>query len=151
MKLLRRINERKGFTFVEMMMVIAILAVILAFAVPGFASYSKRIKLMELDDSARTIFMAAQNRLMSLHTSGADIDFAGSESVKIDEVPDCFTKVKDEHGNEKEYYDYTAEGYYQPDFRYITSKKIKDIADSDHSIIVGLSSGGAMILRGRGA
>lgn len=143
MKLLRRINERKGFTFVEMMMVIAILAVILAFAVPGFASYSKRIKLMELDDSARTIFMAAQNRLMSLHTSGADIDFAGSQSVKIDEVPDCFTKVKDEHGNEKEYYDYTAEGYYQPDFRYITSKKIKDIADSDHSIIVELSSGGA--------
>ena len=142
MKLLRRINERKGFTFVEMMMVIAILAVILAFAVPGFASYSKRIKLMELDDSARTIFMAAQNRLMSLHTSGADIDFAGSQSVKIDEVPDCFTKVKDEHGNEKEYYDYTAEGYYQPDFRYITSKKIKDIADSDHSIIVELSSGG---------
>lgn len=142
MKLLRRINERKGFTFVEMMMVIAILAVILAFAVPGFASYSKRIKLMELDDSARTIFMAAQNRLMSLHTSGADIDFAGSQSVKIDEVPDCFTKVKDEHGNEKEYYDYTAEGYYQPDFRYITSKKIKEIADKDHSIIVELSSGG---------
>lgn len=142
MKLLRRINERKGFTFVEMMMVIAILAVILAFAVPGFASYSKRIKLMELDDSARTIFMAAQNRLMSLHTSGADIDFAGSESVKIEDVPDCFTKVKDKDGNLKEYYDYTAEGYYQPDFRYITSKKIKDIADKDHSIIVGLSSGG---------
>lgn len=145
MKLLRRINERKGFTFVEMMMVIAILAVILAFAVPGFASYSKRIKLMELDDSARTIFMAAQNRLMSLHTSGADIDFddAGAVEVAIENVPDCFTKVKDKDGNLKEYYDYTAEGYYQPDFRYITSKKIKEIADKDHSIIVELSSGGA--------
>ena len=143
MKLLRRINERKGFTFVEMMMVIAILAVILAFAVPGFASYSKRIKLMELDDSARTIFMAAQNRLMSLHTSGADIDFAESEPVEIENVPEEF---------KNEALDYSADGYYQPKFRYITSDSIKAINDSDdaddkddrdRSIIVGLSSGGA--------
>ena len=75
MKLLRKMKGHRGFTFVEMIVVIAILAIITAVAVPSVASYTTSIKLMELDDSARAIYMAVQNRFTTMKEAGKDLTF----------------------------------------------------------------------------
>ncbi len=113
MKLLQRMKSKKGFTLVEMVLVIAILAVILAFAVPGVDSYVKRIKLMELDDSARSIFMAAQNKLMTLRSSGKSLNFDGAKLVELENVPEDFRKDND--GNLLDF----ADSKNPPKFSYI--------------------------------
>ena len=124
MKLLQRMKSKKGFTLVEMVLVIAILAVILAFAVPGVDSYVKRIKLMELDDSARSIFMAAQNKLMTLRSSGKSLNFEGANLVELENVPDFF-KEGEYSDNEKT----------RPKFTYIKSDDLKKIPEGDSNII----------------
>ena len=78
MKLLRKMKGKKGFTFVEMLIVITILAIITAVAAPGVASYTKRFKLMELDDSARAIYMAVQNKMVAMRSAGEDLTFGGN-------------------------------------------------------------------------
>ena len=129
MKLLQRMKSKKGFTLVEMVLVIAILAVILAFAVPGVDSYVKRIKLMELDDSARSIFMAAQNKLMTLRSSGKSLNFEGAELVPIENVPEDFRK--DDEGNLRDF----ADSKNPPKFTYIKSDDLKKIPEGDSNII----------------
>ncbi len=141
MKLLRKLKEKKGFTLVEMLIVIGILTVLMSVAAPNVVSYAKRIKLMELDDSARSIFMAAQNRLVSLKSVGTDITFGdASIEVAIEDVPDEFKDLlKDEAGNKIEgsYIEYTS-----PKVRAIKSAAIKShqIEDLSGENIVGLSS-----------
>ena len=82
-------SDRRGFTLAEMLVVIAILVIILAIAVPNFIPFKKRIQLMELDDSARSIFMAAQSKLTAMYSVGADLTFE-DRAVKIDSVPSIY-------------------------------------------------------------
>ena len=79
MKLFQKMKGKLGFTLAELLVVIALLAIVTAVAVPNTAAYVKRIKLTELDDSARSIYMAAQNRLDDLKALGTDMNFAGAE------------------------------------------------------------------------
>ena len=64
MKRLKK-SANKGFTLAEMLIVVAILAILTAVAAPNVAKYSKSIKLRELDDSARAIYMAAEHDFKS--------------------------------------------------------------------------------------
>ena len=70
MKLFQKMKGKLGFTLAELLVVIALLAIAMAVAVPNTAAYVKRIKLTELDDSARSIYMAAQSKLDSLKSQG---------------------------------------------------------------------------------
>ncbi len=137
MKMFRKIRGKKGFTLVEMLLVIAILMILMAFAVPGFSAYTKRIKLMELDDSARSIFMAAQNRLVTLKSAGADsFEFEGSKEIKDTDVPEEYMP-RDEDGRVIEFTD--TDGHDKILLRYITSDNIRSLGDG--SSILNLSSG----------
>lgn len=78
MKLFKKLKGKKGFSLAELLAVVGILAILIAVAAPKTAAYVKTIKLTELDDSARSIYMAAQNRLDSLKAKGTDLDFANS-------------------------------------------------------------------------
>lgn len=140
MKLLRKLREKKGFTLVEMLIVIGILTVLMSVAAPNVVSYAKRIKLMELDDSARSIFMAAQNRLVSLKSVGTNITFnLQNNKVEIADVPEEFKNtLTDDDGNEVE--------YTSPDVRYIVhsvhseNPNIDNYSKISGENIVGLSS-----------
>ncbi len=84
-------RAKKGFTLVEMLIVIAVLVIIMAVAVPNAAGYVKRIKLMELDDSARSIFMAVQNKMTVMKQAGVNLkDLEGRSTYDGNKYPYVF-------------------------------------------------------------
>ena len=66
----RKLRRTSGFTLVEVLITVAVLAVIASFAMPAFSSFLKDSKMAELDHGAKQIFLAAQNRMISMRTAG---------------------------------------------------------------------------------
>ena len=63
-------RSKSGFSMTELLTVVAILAVLIAVAVPAVIATSKTLKMRELDDTAREIFLAAQNTLTARKADG---------------------------------------------------------------------------------
>lgn len=62
-------NNSRGFSLVEMLAVVAILVILLGISMVAAAGYRDMLKITELDNAAREIYMAAENRAVLL--SGA--------------------------------------------------------------------------------
>jgi prepilin-type N-terminal cleavage/methylation domain-containing protein len=60
----------RGYTLMELLAVIAILAVLLGIAVPSVVSVSGALKFAQRNDHARRIFLAAQANLTRLRAEG---------------------------------------------------------------------------------
>ncbi len=97
----KRFLNRKGFTLAEMLLVVAILTVLTAVAAPNVAKYAKGIKLRELDDSARAIYMAAQHDFKDKIAIGKEL----TPKDTINDVPDRYTGDSSEENISK--IDYT--------------------------------------------
>ncbi len=65
-------KNKNGFTLVEMVLVILLIGIITALAVPNMTAYNVHAASESLDVTARTIFVAAQNRLTELRTTNVD-------------------------------------------------------------------------------
>ena len=65
-----RERRQRGFTLQEMLIVVLILIVLLAVSIVGIVTYMRQLQLAERDNSAKEIFMAAQNRAILLQSSG---------------------------------------------------------------------------------
>ncbi|MGI5989932.1 MAG: InlB B-repeat-containing protein [Lachnospiraceae bacterium] len=60
---IKKIFNRKGMTLAELLVVIAIMAILGSLATVAVAQYRRNLKLYEMDNTAKEIFVAAQNRL----------------------------------------------------------------------------------------
>lgn len=63
-------KDNRGFTLLETLLVVAIIAVLLGLSIIGVIAIQKELRQRELDSKAEVIYMAAQNRLMELKASG---------------------------------------------------------------------------------
>ena len=61
---------RSGFTLAEMLITVAIIGILAAFGFVAVIRYQKSLKQTELDDTARQIFVAAQNHMTVSRASG---------------------------------------------------------------------------------
>lgn len=61
-------KRRSGFTFIETMVVVAIVVILAAVAVAGLTDYASSLTHLERMNSAKAIYIAAQNRLVNLKT-----------------------------------------------------------------------------------
>lgn len=71
-----------GFTLMEMLVVITIIVIIAAIALPLTAKTVRRLGAEELDSKARTIYLAAQSRLTELRAMGEESLYRDSERSK---------------------------------------------------------------------
>lgn len=63
-------NANRGFTLLETLLAVAILVILMGLAMVGAARYRDHLKIAELDNAARDIYMAAENRAVLLQNSG---------------------------------------------------------------------------------
>ncbi len=68
---MRKQRRQRGFTLIELLATVAITVVFLAFSVLAVGSYQSQLKITELDNAARQIYLAAQNRAVLLRSRGA--------------------------------------------------------------------------------
>lgn len=62
-----------GFTLLETLLTVAILIILMALSAVGVARYKDYLDVTELDNAARDIYMAAENRAVLLQNSGASV------------------------------------------------------------------------------
>lgn len=78
----KRLN-RKGFTLAEVLVTVAIIIILAGVTFVSVAQYQKNLRLMEMDGTAKEIFIAAQNHLSVAKASG-DLDRLKSASGTTD-------------------------------------------------------------------
>ena len=70
MKNRNRWKNRKGFTLAELMLAVAIIIVLASLAILGVTQYLRSLHLLEMDNAAKEIFYAAQNRITAELNNG---------------------------------------------------------------------------------
>ncbi len=65
--------DRKGFTLAEVLVTVAIILILAGVTFVSVVQYQKNLRLMEMDGTAKEIFIAAQNHLSVAQASG-DLD-----------------------------------------------------------------------------
>ena len=69
-KAMQKNRSRAGFTLLETLLVVAILAVLFGVTLMSVTTFQKELRQKELDSKAEAIYMAAQNRIVELSASG---------------------------------------------------------------------------------
>ena len=104
-----RKSNKKGFTLVELVVVIAIIGILAAILVPTMMNYVKKARLKTANANAKLIFTTCNNQAADLIADGMDVEtltYAG----KVSGLPDgtlgkaCKQALRD-NGNETGYCD----------------------------------------------
>lgn len=81
----KRLN-RKGFTLAEVLITVAIILILAGVTFVSVAQYQKNLRLMEMDGTAKEIFIAAQNHLSVAKASG-DLDRLAEDAKQPGSAP----------------------------------------------------------------
>ena len=73
-KIKKNIKSLKGFTLLELIVVIAIISVLLMIIVPNMTDYIRTSRIREANDQAQQVYVATQDYLNSLQTRGAKVE-----------------------------------------------------------------------------
>ena len=68
-------NGKQGFTLVEVIAVLVLIAIVAAFATPGIVTYMKNMRQVRQDDTVRLLYSAAQNKLTYLSGHNPDGEY----------------------------------------------------------------------------
>ncbi len=107
-------RSKLGFTLAELLLVIAILAVLVGLGVTGFVALRQNITIAKYDDLAREIYVAAQNQLTRMEANGLDQITLNAldKGVALPAKPSDY--AADDWEQVKSFYRYAAQGNTQP-------------------------------------
>ncbi|MDY4681412.1 MAG: prepilin-type N-terminal cleavage/methylation domain-containing protein, partial [Lachnospiraceae bacterium] len=121
MKKVQYRKNRKGFTLAELLITVAITVILASFGFVSVSGYQRRLKLTEMDNTAREIFIAAQNHLTSSEASGswnsvfqtdaAESDFGvkvSASTLGISDSSDAYRAILSTRGKEPSDGDYAT-------------------------------------------
>jgi type IV pilus assembly protein PilA len=77
---------QKGFTLIELMIVVAIIGILAAIAIPAYSDYTKRAKVTELVTAASACKASVSEFFQAQGVFPADINEAGCSSTATDKI-----------------------------------------------------------------
>jgi len=92
---MQRKTNQKGFTLIELMIVIAIVAILVALAVPAYRDYTIRAKVAECINGAAVPKLQISEYRQTVGTFPADIDEAGIAGVGLSQYCEVYTEYTD--------------------------------------------------------
>jgi len=87
--MLRKVNDRKGFTLIELMIVVAIVGILAAIAIPAYLDYTVKAKISEVTNAMDAIAQAA----CEYHTS------MGHFPNSTTDITNTFASVSNQYAN----------------------------------------------------
>lgn len=70
-RMCKKLKQNKAFTLMEMMVVLTLVVTLLAISVVGISDWSKKLKMAELDNYAKSVYLEAQNQLAAMKAEGS--------------------------------------------------------------------------------
>jgi type IV pilus assembly protein PilA len=95
----KRLQDKKGFTIIELMIVVAIIGVLASIAIPTFMGYQAKTKQSEAKVNLPQIYIAETTYLTEFNRFFPDLRVVGFNLI----------------GNKAQYYDFTVTGPYHTD------------------------------------
>lgn len=98
-KIRNKMKEAKGFTLVELIVVLVILAILAAMLVPALTGYIDKANKEKIVGEARQVVMAAQTEASSLYgkSSGGELAFdTTNTAAKYDDAVEKLSETKGE-------------------------------------------------------
>ncbi len=89
LKFKHRLGGNRGFTLIEVIVVLVILAILMAMAVPNVLGYIQKAKSVEIESTARNIYMAAVTESAELSAVKGELsaeDFSSENLANIESL-----------------------------------------------------------------
>ena len=84
---MNKFKNKNGYTLSEILMVVAIVSVLLALAVPAVFTIQKNLRQREMDSKAEIIYTAVQNKITELYTSGKSDVYMSDALKELGAIP----------------------------------------------------------------
>ncbi len=140
-------RSKKGFTFVEILVTMAIIVITLSIAVPNLIQYRINYEMTGLNDKARILFLAAQNHLITVKNKGELPALVQNLPGLTDEDIDAASRPADwaENRDNLVYLQLNQDGTGDAVLRDILKPYLQDVSILEHNITVEFNKKTGMV------